>query len=221
MTPTALKDLFRAEMRDGAAPYLWSDVEVWAFMDEAQKMFCRLTDGIPDATTEAVVDIDVTEGDEWVDMHASILKIRGATRTSDGKPLIVLNYEDLEGRGIRFDGTTSELTTLIVGMEDNKLRLGGVASEDDAIKLLVFRLPLTEINATTVAASATLEIPTIHHRHLLKWMAHLAYGKKDSEAYDEKAAANAELSFRTYCRDALIEQGKKRHKVRVVRYGGC
>lgn len=220
MTPTALLALFRAEVRDAVAPYLWSDVEGWSYMDDAQKMFCRLTDGIPDATTTAVVDITVAAAASWLNLHASILKIRGATRTSDGGELTILNYEDMAGRGMRFDGTTGPLSTLISGMEENKVRLGQVASEADAIKLLVFRLPINEINATTVAAAVALEIPAEHHRHLLSWMKHLAHMKQDAETYDKGKADEFEATFRRYCDDAKLEQARKRHKVRTVAYGG-
>ena len=41
MTPKALHDLFRAHVRDEEYPYLWSETEVYLYMDEAQKMFCR------------------------------------------------------------------------------------------------------------------------------------------------------------------------------------
>lgn len=220
MTPSALKDLFRSDMKDAVAPYLWSDTDVWSYIDDAQKMFCRLTDGISDASTASVVDINVTAGDTWLNTHPSILKIRGATRTSDGRPVDILNYEDLAGRGIRFDGRKTPVCSLIIGMEENKARLTAVAAMNDAIKLLVFRLPLNDITAATVAAAVTFEIPAEHHRALMTWAKHLAYQKQDAEIFDKSKADEMEVGFRAYCADAKLEQGKKRHKVRTVAYGG-
>ena len=43
MDSTALHDLFRSEVRDEATPYLWSDAEIYSYIDDAQKMFCLLT----------------------------------------------------------------------------------------------------------------------------------------------------------------------------------
>jgi hypothetical protein len=216
VTALELRNLFRSEMKDAVEPYLWSDPEVYTYLDDAQKMFCRLTNGIADATTAAVVDIDVEEGDTWLDLHASILKIRGATRTSDGAELAVLNYEDLAPRGIRFvAGTTERLSTLIVGMEENKLRLMAEASEDDAVKLLVFRLPIN-----TLAKGVALEIPEQHHYHLLPWAKRCALLKQDAETFDKSKAQEMEMTFRAYCADAKTEQNTKRHKIRTVAYGG-
>lgn len=217
MTADQLKALFRQEMADTAEPYLWSDVEVYAYLDDAQKMFCRLTDGISDATTAAVVEIEVSAGDTWLDLHPAIKKIRAASRESDGAPLTLLNYEDLAPRGLRFDGSVNVVSTVITGMEENKLRLAAVASLDDVIKLLVFRLPLTTLSAS----EQTLEIGEEHHIHLLPWAKSRALLKQDGEVFDREKSEELETIFRGYCARALQEQGLKRHKgVRSVRYGG-
>ena len=95
---------------------------------------------------------------EWLSLDPRILKVRGANRVSDGRPLEILNYEDLGARGIRFDGRVGPLSTLVFGMEENKLRVTPKASLADAIKLLVFRLPLTGISG-----SDDPEIGSQHH----------------------------------------------------------
>lgn len=218
MTPSALKTLFREDVRDTVAPFLWSNAEVWSYMDDAQKMFCRLTDGIGDATTPEVVQIPISAGDTWLELHPSILKIRAANRDSDGAPLDMLNFEDLAARGIRFeDGVTRELRLLVTGMEENKLRLVAPAAADDNVTLLVFRLPLLTI---TGRGDDALEIGEAHHRHLLIWMKHLAYSKQDTETFDKARADEMEARFRAYCADAKLEQARKRHKTRSVAYGG-
>ena len=217
MTPAALLAMFRSEVKDAVAPYLWSDADVFQYIWDAEQMFCRLTNGITDASTAAVVDIPVAAGATWLTLHASILKIRGATRTSDGAELTILNYEDLAGRGLRFDGKKAPVSTVIVGMEENKLRLHAVASAVDAIKLLVFRLPLA---ASYSAVSPSFEITATHHYHLLDWVKSLAYLKQDAETFDKSKSEECELRFRGYCEQAKREQDNKRHKVRSVVYGG-
>lgn len=216
MKSDALLALFRTEMRDAIAPYLWDDTEGYAYIDDAQKMFCRLTDGISDASTPEVVDITVAQNATWLDLHPSILKIRAAYRTSDGKPLTIINYEDCEHQGIRFDGRTAPLQNLVVGMEENKLRLDRAASVADAIKLLVFRLPIVAITGD----NQDFEIPEQHHMHLLKWVKALALLKQDAETFDKNKSEEMEQQFRAYCALAKLEQAKKRHKVRTVSYGG-
>jgi hypothetical protein len=208
--------LWRAEMRDLKKPYLWCDEEFYAYLDDAQTQFCIFTDGISDASTAAVVQLPVAVGDEWLDLHPSILKIRGVTRASDAREVEVLNYEDMPARGMRFDGRTGPVTTLIVGMEENKVRVYPKASVTDDLRLLVFRLPLTRITK----ARQTLEVSERHHLHLLSWVKARALLKEDAETFDKNKSVEMENTFRAYCAQAKADQATKRHKVRVVRYGG-
>lgn len=215
MTNAELLAYYRLQLDDTVVPYLWSDTECYQHLADAQNMFCRLTDGISDATTAAIVDITVAINAEWLALDPRILKIRGATRTSDGRPLEIINYEDLAGRGIRFDGRTGLLSTLITGMEENKLRVTPKASAADAIKLLVFRLPLLDITS-----SGSPEIGAQHHQHLVTWAQSRALLKQDAETFDRSKSEDLEKAFRRYCASAMIEQQTKRHKIRTVVYGG-
>ena len=215
MDPEDLLAFLRLQLDDVEEPYLWSDAECYQHLSDAQRMFCRLTDGIGDATTSAIVDITVAVNAEWLALDPRILKVRGANRTSDGRPLEILNYEDLGARGIRFDGRVGPLSTLVFGMEENKLRVTPKASLADAIKLLVFRLPTGDISV-----EGGLEIGSQHHEHLVPWAMSRALLKQDSEAFDKSKSADLEVVFRRYCAAAKLEQQNKRHKVRTVSYGG-
>lgn len=217
MIPSEALALFRSEMKDVVEPYLWEDEEVYTYLDDAQKMFCRLTGGISDATTPAVVEIAVSAGASWLDLHPAILKIRAATRDSDGRDLVLLNFEDLASRGIRLDGKSGQVCTLITGMEEDKLRLAQVASAADKVRLLVFRLPIVTIEDGV----DEFEIHAQHHMHLLPWAKSLALLKQDADTFDKSKSEEFEAKFRSYCREAQIEQERKRHKgARTVRYGG-
>lgn len=225
MNSSALLALFRAEVRDEALPYLWSDVEVYSFIDDAQKMFCRMQGGIADATS-AVTRIDVTAGDVFVPISPLILKLREARRTADGRDLDILNFEDLQfqrgvddygySSGFRFDNTPGDIRALVVGMETNKVRLVRVPQEDQSIDLIIYRLPLVAITTT----NQQLEIDEHHHRHLLHWMKHLAHQKQDAETYDRGRADMFRTEFAAYCDLAKAEREKREHKYRTVGYGG-
>lgn len=219
MTTDELKTLWRAEMGDAAAPFLWSDVEVYDYLDDAQKMFCRLTDGISDASTAAVTEIAVAAGATWLNLHPSIKKIRSASRASDGCDLTLVNHEGLHRLGLRLDPAAprAPLRYVVTGMEEDKLRLVRPASAADQINLLVFRLPITTLGAGV----QTLEIAAQHHTHLLSWARSRAYLKQDAEVFDEKRAGQFEDIFRGYCAQVQREQELKRHKgARTVGYGG-
>lgn len=219
MTPAASLALFRSEMKDAVAPYLWSDPEVYTYIDDAQKMFCRLTDGISDATTTAVVNVAMPAAGEWIALHPAILKIRTAHRAFDGRQVVLVNHEDLDRRGLRFDGRTCTRAELLVtGMEENKARLYPIPSNDDTLLLTVFRLPIATLSG---AQDEVFEIGEQHHYHLLTWAKSRALLKQDAETFDKSKSGELEAAFRAYCHQAQKEQEKKRHKgARTVSYGG-
>lgn len=217
MNSSELLDLFRDEAEDQAEPYLWPDERVFSYIEDAQTMFCRKTDGISDATTPAVTTVAIAVDTDWVDLHPSILKIRSVTRTDTGREIEVLNHEDLPGRGWRFDGRTGPVKALVIGIEENKARVFPTSSEVVDLNLVVFRLPLVPI---TDAGDQEFEIPERHHRHLLKWVKHLAYSKQDAETFDKKKALDFKMEFLSYCEEVMVENRRKRHKNRAVVYGG-
>ena len=226
MDSTALHDLFRSEVRDEVTPYLWSDVEVYSFIDDAQKMFCRLQGGIADASS-AITHIDVMAGDVLVPISPLIRKLREARRSADGYDLEILNFEDMQSHrpvddygyrsGYRIDNTVGIVKAIVVGMETNKIRLVQIPQEDQSIDLIVYRMPLVPI---TAAGGQQLEIDEHHHRHLLHWMKHLAHLKQDAETYDRGRSDMFGAEFLVYCDQAKVEREKREHKYRTVGYGG-
>lgn len=217
MNSSELLTLFRAEMVDEAVPYLWSDELVFSYLDDAQKMFCRRTDGISDASTVAVTTLAVVPGSDWLPTHKSILKIRSAVRSDTGADVDVVNQEDMAKRGMAFNGKTGAVRALIVGMESNKARVWPVSLETVNIQLTVFRLPLVNISSD---GDQEFEVPEEHHRHLLMWCKHLAYLVQDAETFNKSKADDFENAFLAYCSQVKQEEQRKRHKPRLIAYGG-
>lgn len=216
MDSSGLLTQLRRDLMDLEEPYLWSDEELLGYIDDAQFMFCRKTDGIPDDETADVTQLAVVPDDDRIDLHASIRLVRGAYRTDTGAPVEVLNNEDLARRGWRFDGRTGAVKALVIGGSQNRARVWPVSSETVTLQLSVFRLPLTHITDTDQA----FEIAEEHHRHLGLWCMHLAYLKQDADAFDKDAAESYEKRFLAYCANVADEERRKRHKTRVVSYGG-
>lgn len=215
MTSGDLLALFRREMNDTEEPQLWSDDDFYSYLTDAQRMFCRKTDNIGDATTPEVVNISVVANTEWYPSHKSILKVRACSRLDTGADVDVLNREDMAGKNMRFDGRTGPVKALIIGMEPHRVRVWPVPNEDVTLQLLVFRLPLQAITD-----DQELEIDEQHHEHLLHWVKHRAYSKQDAEAFDKTKAADFEQKFNAYCEMAKVEQRRARHKPRATEYGG-
>ena len=211
MDTTELRNLFRSEFSDAVEPYLVPDTSVYRYIDDAQKMFCRLTEGIEDGRSFTVA---ITVGEEWYDLDSSILKIRKATDVPTGRSVSMVNTEKAHDMGIRFDGRVGGLKALVMGTERHASRAWPVPSEATVVALDTFRLP------RTIESGDDLEIDEQHHQHLLLWVKHRAYGNQDSEVRDDKKALEYEQRFRAYCALALKEQERARRVVGAVMYGG-
>lgn len=211
MDTTELRNTFRAEFFDTVAPYLVSDQLIYAYIDEAQKKFCRLTEGIEDGRS---FKLAVTPNTIWYDLDPRILKVRSLTDISTGRPVEVVSMENAPRRGIRLDGRQGPLTAMVSGIEKGALRAYPVPNVAVTLQLNAFRLP------STVEASDDLEIDEQHHLALLMWVKHKAYGIHDAETYDKAKSEGYELSFRRYCAEARTEQNRARHDAGTVTYGG-
>lgn len=211
MTTTELLAMFRAEVDDNVAPYLSADSLVYAYIDDAQKMFCRLTEGIEDGRS---YKLNITAAKEWYDLSPSILKIRKATNTATGREVSLVNQEKTDALGIRFDGKAGPLGALVLGIEKHAVRAWPVPNTATTVALDTFRLP------ETAAAGDELEIDEQHHSRLLLWVKHRFYNIQDAEIVDIRKSTDYEQRFRAYCAQAKAEQGRVRRVVGTVNYGG-
>lgn len=209
MNTGELLEAFREETRDTEEPYLWSDKEIFRYMTEAQRMFCRLTWGIAD-TRSRVCRISYLKGENEVHFDPRILKIRDIRR-GDGRKVELQNIEtyhcprDAQGKP----------DAAVVDIDMNMMRLFPTPDEDGELELMVNRLPLFDPDAIN-----GLEINEQHHWSLLLWMKHLAYLKTDAETFDKARSAEFGLMFRQYCDQAKHEREMREHRYRTVSYGG-
>jgi len=218
MNSAELVRLFRKDMADETLPPLWSDEEIYGYADTAQKTFARETGGIADSTTQDLTQISVDVAATTFPFSSKILKISGAYRVSDGRPVEVVNYADMTQRGIRFDGRTGPIEAIVIGMDAAVAYFYPVPSVADTLQLMVDRLPL--LTLVFSSPNQALEIDEHHHRHLLLGMKELAYGKQDAETFDKSKAKEFGDAFEQYCFKAKLERDRVRHKKRVVAYGG-
>lgn len=228
MNANELADYFRSQVRDDVAPYLWSDDELFVYMNEAQKMFVRLTNGIYDVTSEAC-SVAVTAGEKYTTLHPTLLTIRKAyyvnPTTNERRELRVINLSDTNSlttsdygvfNNPSLGNTPGVVTHMVIGEERGKARWINIPVETTTVEMAIARLPLTSLSPSQTA----LEVPDEHHVSLIEWMKHLAYNKQDGDAYNPKTSAESEARFRAYCEFVWKEWERYRHKPRSVAYGG-
>ena len=146
MNAGELLTLFRSEMADAVEPYLWSDEEFYIYLDDAQIRLCRETDGIADATTPEVTQLQIVAGQEWYEVDRRIKKLRLATRAADGANVAIFNPETALSKGVRFNsGSNGRAQVIVWGLETGKVRVWPKPTQDDLIELSVFRLPLAKV----------------------------------------------------------------------------
>lgn len=225
MTSDELYDLFRKDVVDVEQPYLWSDTEVYAYMNDAYFMFVRLTGGISDFRSE-VCAIPAVAGEKYADLDPSILRVRLASRRSDGRNVRIVNIQDSLTMSITDYGRVRTLASLnrpgpiefaIIGEEADVIQWVNIPTVNDTVDLVVERLPLVTITGDGQEFEG---VKQHHHIHFLKWMEYLAYNKMDSDSYDPKKSEDKEIEFYKYCELAKREKETAKHKTRVVSYGG-
>lgn len=212
MNSTDLLGHFRLDVSDEVAPYLWSDAEAYRYMNDAYRMFVRLTDGIADATS-ATARVPVVAGQPLGVMDAAILRVVSAYRVSDGAPVAVYNNPDFPRPATR----TGPVTGMVIGEQDGLARWTTIPVADDTVQLVAYRMPTGFI---TGAAQAFTGVAEDHHLHLLNWVKHLAYRKQDAETFDRAKSDESGAGFRDYCDFVKAENNRRKHKNRTVAYGG-
>jgi len=210
-----LVDRFRVDVMDEEEPQLWTDPEIYSYIQQARDTFCRLTEGLSDSTS-SITELAVTDDDEWVELSPLIIRIRKAYLASTGHDIEVINLEDMARLGIRFDGRVGPVKYLIIGMEEDVGRYYPFPNLADTIHLTIDRYPLEAITGHGQA----LEIKDTHHVPLLMGVKQYAYLKPDSETFDKKRSKEFEADFVAYCMQAKLDKDKTRHKTRVTVYGG-
>lgn len=213
MDSGALLKLWRTRVFDAVEPYLWSDAEALAYMDEAQKQYCRSVRGIADSMTPAVTQAPVTQGNGWVPLDHRVTEVRSAYLVSLQRTLKIRNDGEVEPRELALPGNPHGL---VVGETAGYVRLDRVPLANDTLQLSVYRLPLNDI----ADKITDLEIPEQHQMLLLDGISAQAYLKDDVETRDENKAQQAKDRFEAGCKKAYSEMVRLRGSRGTVAYGG-
>ena len=228
MNVRELYDQFRGDVVDLVRPYLWTDYEVYRYMDDAYRMFVRLTGGIADFTSD-MTRVPILAGEAVGEYDKRVLRIMKATRQSDNGKITVINQTDLSFirgddygllRPAYLDNAPGRVTQMIIGMERGKCQWLQVPEEDDVALLAIYRLPKDKITPDIDENFDFPEIGEEHVTHLGTWMKHRAYLKADADAFDRGRSDDFKAEFTDYCMLAKAELERAKHKTREVVYGG-
>lgn len=223
MKPNELLELFRLELDDTVKPYLWSETEFYAYLNEAQDLFTRLTGGIADRRSP-LTKISYKSGDQFKTFDSRIIRIKGAF-DENNRVVTIRNLDNFEGPNLEDDyglhireglddSRTGPIRYLITDVEDGKFQLYPIPEADGHVRLFVYRRPLDMIENN----SSELEIHEHHHLNLLNWVKYKALSKQDAETFDGQKATAFRQAFTDGITDAKTEKRAREDRKRSVRF---
>ncbi len=193
MTLEQLRALYRTLARDSAAPYLASDADVDAFLNEAEDEAALRARLIHDDNTTAVCEIEIAAValvyPHTFTLHSSLYELTSLRIfiPADGDPVdVALVSRDWLNKN-HPDWRECTGNPIYAIQQDRTLRLVPPPAADGLLTLEGYRLPL----AIMEADDDEPEISRPHHRHLVQWALHRVFGTPDSELYDPEKSAKA------------------------------
>lgn len=242
-TPDELVLRFRRDTDDveggsGGEDFLWSDDEVFDYMDEAQREFVRrthilrkthpFTPEITEVTYTAPVG-DPVNLDGFITPNPQIIRpLRARMQTlSNRDPLQIVTAEDLDGGllvrdyGTFFTGDwqskVGPARFLVTNMQEDMWRLAPIPTVSDTLELTVEHMPLLTLSC----GSPSFEVKEREDQlTILTFMKHLAYGKQDADTYDKELSDRFEAAFEKKADNRRREVRRSRFRHVGMRYGG-
>lgn len=187
---------FRADVDDEQAQaYLFNDVELFRWVNEAMTEATIRSKLIFDNTTAAICDIAVTPGTSTYALDVAVHDIEAAFLYQNSAivwKLTLIDRLELDRIEPNWREATGAPTHVI--RDDTSIQLTPAPEASYTVKLEVYRAPLDPMDSTDQEPG----IGAHHHRYLVEWMKYRAYSKPDVETKDDTKAATALAEFTTY-----------------------
>lgn len=209
----------RSRIDDLAEPYLWSDDEIYASINEAEREACIRANLIYDGTTPEVCEIAVLAGVATYAPNAKIHKIDSAVATDVYGIRHYLTVTDRKTLDRLFPGwrtVDSSTNTTHLIHDESRIELWPAPAVDMQLSLGVYRLPLADMEIGVDEP----EIHAVHHDRLIDWPVFRAYSKRDPDTYDPIKANAAEQDFTRsfgYRPDANVAAKQRRNGAHTVK----
>jgi len=189
MTLEALIARFRTLAGDTSTPPFWSDADVTAWINEAEREAALRARLIRSSET-----ISLAAGGREIDAPEGLTEVRYAeARLGDVSfPLHQVGYDDLD---LARPGWRSNVDQPSDFVHDEKtIVFGCVANQDYEIHIEFYRLPSDDM----AADDDEPEIHSRHHLQLLHWVEHVAFGIPDADMMDVQRSNSSEGRFDRY-----------------------
>lgn len=210
---------------EGNDDYLWSDKTLVRYINEAQKRFARESLCIRDFSTPEVVEIPLSAGVEYYELHKSVIAVLSANydhqrldlpraghsvlhaySSPDPRFLVwpdasqypagpPLVYSTDEGTATTDTGSAQRVVMRISPVPTADMQTAG-----KKIYLRVVRLPINDLDLAHMEQEP--EIPDMHHMDMLDWAAYLALRVTDNDAQSPAQAQAFATTFGVHVKEA-------------------
>jgi hypothetical protein len=203
---------------DTSALLRWSNEELTAFINEAQRQACRAALLLKRA--DPAFDISVIAEVSDYDLDPIIINVKNVFLESNGTELVRVEIEDLYSMP-RWREVTGTPNRYIVDYNMNTIRLYPTPVRDDTLNLIVYSLPSTEMSWL----SADFDEPEIKQQFQLDMLYHaayMAYMKENANTFDPQRSEKFKLLFDSEFSNtnAYIDVRRERTRHRPIKYGG-
>lgn len=231
MKPIELLTLFRDEVDDKADPHFLTDGAFFIYLTDAVNQYCRYGRGIRDHTSK-LTTIEYIAEDPWAEYDERIIKILAAfDEGNSNRRLRIVDWdeyqkgsEDLKSTdygayldNFRYPDQTGVISTIVLGVEENKMRLVNIPTISSSIKLIIERYP---IDSVTKDCDTIEGVPINDRIYLLDWVKHKYYSKQDAETFDPDKAEVSRLMFLSNMAKVDSSDMKRTKKQGKTAYGG-
>lgn len=212
MTLADLRTMFRRDVADKANGQLWSDSDIDDWLNEAEREACVRAKLIHERANESICKIDAVAGETRYQLNAVIIEITHASLTNSAGVSSILNILDWrEADRLQYDRRANTRAPRAIIHHDTWIDLDCIPDASYTVNMEVYRMPMESM----VADSDSPEIGAHHHRHLLHWVKHQAYGVQDADTLDMNKANDFEGRFERYFGlrpDASLRKGQNANK---------
>jgi len=190
MTLAELIARFRREEVDAVEPYLWSDVELTAWFNEAQDEACRRALLLIDSKSPAA-KVSFAAGAMGIELDPSVIFVRRAALAANNIPLMPRVARTMDEEVPGWEGAMASTPRVFVpDWQTDYLRFWPPALTGGTLNMTVVRLP-----ADVMGTSGEPEIAARYQPFLLDWVRFRAYSKQDAETFNATKAEKNEEAF--------------------------
>jgi len=169
----------------------WPAKLVHDYLDDAEREAAERSRLLFDRLTPAVCRIPLVTTRSVYKLSELITEVTRVDFVYDGGSFQVRIHNRMELEKVQPNWRTDNFSgTRAIIVDDSTIEPAGVIEQAGTLHLEVYRYPLFP-----ASMSDAFEIAARNHIHLLDWMKHLAYGKREADIYSPQLAKSYEESF--------------------------